>query len=810
MDYYKETDQFVVNRDDTTFTVPVEQLVANDTTLEDTDLFLINRDDTTYTTPWETIKDELGSASGGVITRPEVIQPVNFSGISERLVLDPIYSVKSTGIKFDDYITGGTNGGGHTSPISGFSRQGDIFDPDLYPDDIEPPVSLKNSLYRVYPYGDMTYTFYIADNLDPDTGTPINNDSAGIPVQNELVIQFYQGSPGEGFETEYRINNETAQPLFYIPSYDPDYDENLIRETNRIVRTGPMTLKTLNLRAWASRGGGVYYIYVDGKYLEDDYDPSIELTLSGNTNFNFLSAGTQLVVLESASSTDVAATLEVTGINLPESKLECTRITGRLPVAFDVLLGESITPGAPVNPDYVEITATDFESIPVGIEHISTDWLVYKGTGETVFSNNEDEVNLTTWNVSGLDYDTVYKIQVRYRGPRNNLSDWSEPATFRTASTSYQTSFNFGSVTYTGNGTVQQIDTGLDSDLIWIKADNDGDSHVLFDTQRGINTALSCDTTANESVLANSLISFNTDGFAVGSHPSVNRSNTNYTAWGWGAGGSKITNNSGSIPTQVKTDSKGFSVVTYTGTGVAGTIGHGLTKKPDFAIIKSRDESTNWVVWSNALKAGNNAGFASVTYLNTIASSSSAEFNNTEPDAAVFTLSDNINVNKIGDDYIAYCWHGTPNESVFGSYEAASGVNREILTGFKPDYVMIKHISGNIGNSFTSDWAIFDLETPPSDPNNTIPVGTDAVNYYYRANENTAKRSLRNRSDLPDYGETPYIELTNRGFKFFTNDETVYSHGNIFMYFAFNSNSASASGGAAALLSDAISKQALQ
>jgi hypothetical protein len=49
----------------------------------------------------------------------------------------------------------------------------------------------------------------------------------------------------------------------------------------------------------------------------------------------------------------------------------------------------------------------------------------------------------------------------------------------------------------------------------------------------------------------------------------------------------------------------GFSVATYTGNGSTGTIGHGLSKKPEFVIIKNRGDVVGAYVGSPSFGTNN-------------------------------------------------------------------------------------------------------------------------------------------------------------------------------------------------------------
>ena len=61
----------------------------------------------------------------------------------------------------------------------------------------------------------------------------------------------------------------------------------------------------------------------------------------------------------------------------------------------------------------------------------------------------------------------------------------------------------------------------------------------------------------------------------------------------WKAGGAAVSNSDGTITTSISANqTAGFSIVTYTGTGSAATIGHGLGKAPKVVITKLRDTTT--------------------------------------------------------------------------------------------------------------------------------------------------------------------------------------------------------------------------
>ena len=98
----------------------------------------------------------------------------------------------------------------------------------------------------------------------------------------------------------------------------------------------------------------------------------------------------------------------------------------------------------------------------------------------------------------------------------------------------------FNTILYTGNGTTNTAQTGVgfQPDWTWIKSRSTSDyNHFVFDAVRGATKYLKTDGHAVESTLAESLKSFDTDGFTVGTESDVNNNSTTYVAWNWKANG---------------------------------------------------------------------------------------------------------------------------------------------------------------------------------------------------------------------------------------------------------------------------------
>lgn len=285
---------------------------------------------------------------------------------------------------------------------------------------------------------------------------------------------------------------------------------------------------------------------------------------------------------------------------------------------------------------------------------------------------------------------------------------------------------------YTGNGSTQTISginiTSSTPDLIWI-ARRDGinlNSNIILDSVRGIlNRTLSSHAVSAEtiaSVLAG--ISTNALGtsLTLDVNSSTNASGGSYVAWIWQAGGSAVTNTSGTISSQVNANpNTGFSVVTYTGTGANATVGHGLGVAPEFLIIKKRSANDSWRVYHRSITASN---FLSLDQTDA-STSSSVYWNSTAPTSTVFSLGTNGSVNGSSSTFVGYCWAPVAGYSSFGSYTGNGSTDGPfVYTGFRPAWLMIKQTT----SASTTNWLIMDNRRQGYNVDNDalLANGTDA------------------------------------------------------------------------------------
>jgi len=246
-------------------------------------------------------------------------------------------------------------------------------------------------------------------------------------------------------------------------------------------------------------------------------------------------------------------------------------------------------------------------------------------------------------------------------------------------------------------------------DLVWTKDRSVGYQHSLQDTVRGTGASKKLYSSLTEAENgANSVYghinSFDANGFTVATGSSgaqhVNASGVTYVGWSWKAGGTAVSNTSGSITSTVSAGAtQGFSVVTWTGSGAAATVGHGLGVAPKMVIIKNRTTAASWPVYHASI--GNTAAvFLNATNAST---TSSTYFNNTSPTSSVFSVESATATNGSTNSMVAYCFAEVAGYSKFGSYTGnGSADGTFVFCGFKPRFVMFKRTDA------VSDWAMYD------------------------------------------------------------------------------------------------------
>ena len=292
----------------------------------------------------------------------------------------------------------------------------------------------------------------------------------------------------------------------------------------------------------------------------------------------------------------------------------------------------------------------------------------------------------------------------------------------------------FQTTLYTGNQTARSITgVGFQPDFVWAKNRGFAESHILSDAVRGATLLMKSNTTGAEATNTQGLTSFDTDGFSLGTSQEPNKSGYAYVAWNWLAANGTASNTNGSITSTVSANTTaGFSVVTYTGTGSAATVGHGLSTTPEMIIVKNRSASWGWFVYNSYL-TNPTTGRLQLNLTNAeIAGGTPGSWNNTAPTSTVFSIGDSSfpEVNGSGDSIVAYCFAEVEGFSKFGKYTGNGSADGPFVwCGFKPAFILVKE------TSTARDWQLWDRDRSPVNvaddllfPNGTYAEGVNDPN----------------------------------------------------------------------------------
>ena len=358
----------------------------------------------------------------------------------------------------------------------------------------------------------------------------------------------------------------------------------------------------------------------------------------------------------------------------------------------------------------VRATAGQVIGMAVNLDGGTIEWFVNgvsQGQKSGIVAGNYFIVYWTGWSVSGVGQFSSINFGQRPFA-------YTPPTGFKTLCTQnlptpaiINPAQFMAATTYAGNGSTQTIANTVNNrsfqpDLVWIKGRSAATDHALYDSVRGATKDLVSNSTAAETTQATGLTTFGSNGFTIGSLAKLNTNAQTYVAWQWKAGDSTVTNTAGTITSQVDANpTAGFSIVSYTGTGTTGTVGHGLGSPIKMHIVKNRTTDWNWNVWFE--------GFTTNQFLRLNTNDSIITFSNNWGSGTfnsnVFSVSNNgAWNNSSGNQYVAYCFAEVDGFSKFGSYTGNGSANGPfIYCGFRPKWMMFKRTDAGADH-----WAILD------------------------------------------------------------------------------------------------------
>jgi len=291
-----------------------------------------------------------------------------------------------------------------------------------------------------------------------------------------------------------------------------------------------------------------------------------------------------------------------------------------------------------------------------------------------------------------------------------------------------QATDHFNTVIWTAasvDGATKTITVGFKPDFIWGKARNRAASHMLVNSTVGFtkyqpsdgnNVEQALDSFVNNAVTATGyLLDDDEDGY-FNYAPDGGTADT-MVAWHWKANGGTATatiSESGDDPAAVvqANPTAGFSLITYTGTGAAGTIAHGLDTAPTMMIVKNRDVNDAWAVYHVKNDAAPATKYLSLSATDGI-SAHTTVWNDVIPSDSEFTIGSADSVNADGEKIVAYVFADVEGYSKMGSY-IGNGKNLGpfVYTGFRPAFIMVKSTTSG------RNWIMYDnvRDSSPTNP----------------------------------------------------------------------------------------------
>jgi hypothetical protein len=327
---------------------------------------------------------------------------------------------------------------------------------------------------------------------------------------------------------------------------------------------------------------------------------------------------------------------------------------------------------------------------------------------------------------------------------------------------------NFGqkSFTYTpptGFVALQQdnlptTDKGV-SGLVWTKNRDSTDNHQLYDSSRGKQLVLTSNTTDAESTVTDGLQKFLAGGQQIEDNVAINTSGESFVSWNWVANsGSTSSNEDGSISSTVQANTTaGFSIVQYTGTGSAATVGHGLSSAPEWIFGRPVEQTGgyNWSVYHKSLTSA--SYFLRLNLTN--AQTSDSNVWGSAPTSSVINIGTSMSAST--EPMILYCWHSVDGFSKFGKYTGNGNADGPfVYTGFVPRFLIIKRINT------TGGWFMWDTVRQTFNPNGT----------YLEAQRTSAE---------DNQNSTVYIDFISNGFKIRGTSSALNTSSSIYIYMAF-------------------------
>ena len=303
----------------------------------------------------------------------------------------------------------------------------------------------------------------------------------------------------------------------------------------------------------------------------------------------------------------------------------------------------------------------------------------------------------------------------------------------------------------------------MQPDLVWLKERDEAEGHRWHDAARGATKYIQSSSSNAEATNADTLKSFNSNGFTLGANNEHNQNTMPYVSFAWkanGAGSSNTDGNTNTTKTSANTTS-GFSIITYDGDGAAATLGHGLGAVPHVIFQKNLDDTENWQVYHHKNTSAPETDYLTLNTTNATGDQSS-RWNDTAPTSTLISIGSDSSVSQSGESMVMYAWSEKQGFSKFGSFTGNGNADGPmVFTGFSPAWVLVKNAGGS------EAWNVWNNKTP----------GYNVANKNLQPNATTAEQTSS--------AGVKEIDFLANGFKVRGSNTELNQSGNTHVYMAF-------------------------
>ena len=329
----------------------------------------------------------------------------------------------------------------------------------------------------------------------------------------------------------------------------------------------------------------------------------------------------------------------------------------------------------------------------------------------------------------------------------------------------------FSTVLYDGTGASHQITNDIDlsgeGGLVWLSGREGYGTPInnrWYNTESGVTKSLSSVSTAAEETGLSNHISFNSDGFTLGT------------------GNNGIMNSSGGSGTRYvsytfRKCEKFFDIVKYSGNGGNNrSIDHDLNCTVGCIMVKRLDATQDWIIYhrGNTKNAAGSAVDPESQILKFTTDDTETETSawaNTEPTSSVFYVSNFAGTNASGGEYIAYLFAHNDGDGEFGnnrnadiikcgSYDGNSSPPNDVDLGFQPQFIIQKNSTTDTSGTWNT------LDTVRG-------IRTNGYDAYIRANNNNDETY-----------SSDFIDVLSDGFSLTDSGGNTNTSGRRYIYIA--------------------------